>query len=92
MGSEDHSSLRGTKMLSPGAVGLEENKSKHVSGSKVYRLWAFSTPRAHSTTTELWKGPRFAEMLVSTQSVEFQSPGSGPTLINWFEIKFHLQG
>ena len=66
MGSEGHSSLRGTKMLSPGTAGLEENKSKHVSGSKVYCLWAFSTPRVHSTTTELWKGPRFAEMLVYT--------------------------
>ena len=56
-------------MLSPGTAGLEENKSKHVSGSKVYCLWAFSTPRVHSTTTELWKGPRFAEMLVYTMWV-----------------------
>lgn len=53
-------------MLFPGTVGPEENKSKHVSGRKVYRLRAFSTPGAHSTTTELRKDPRFAEMPVST--------------------------
>lgn len=57
------------KCSSPGTVGLEENKSKHVSGRKVYCLRAFSIPRAHSITTGLWKDPRFAEMLVSTMCV-----------------------
>ena len=57
---------RAQKCSSPGTVGLEENKSKHVSGRKVYCLWAFPIPRAHSITAGLWKDPRFAKMLVST--------------------------